>query len=82
MLQLKTELGEVQPYSDYGSRLVEYRHEDKFDKANLHEIKQSSTVLSTLHYTIHLLHLMSMIIKLWHGIIFILRLLIKELERF
>jgi hypothetical protein len=40
MLRLKTELGEVQPYSDYGSRLVEYRHEDKFDKANLHAIKE------------------------------------------
>nr|DAS34045.1 MAG TPA: hypothetical protein [Caudoviricetes sp.] len=40
MLRLKTELGEVQPYSDYGSRLVEYRHEDKFDKSNLHEIKE------------------------------------------
>lgn len=40
MIKLKTELGEIPGYSDFGSTLVEYRHKDKFDKTNLLKIKE------------------------------------------
>ena len=39
VMRLKTELGELPLYSWYGSRLVEYRHEDKFRKENIVAIK-------------------------------------------
>ena len=39
MIRLKTELGEVLQRPLLGSRLVEYRHKDKFDKSNLLAIK-------------------------------------------
>ena len=39
MIKLKTELGEVLQRPLLGSRLVEYRHKDKFDKSNLLAIK-------------------------------------------
>lgn len=70
MLRLKTELGEVQPYSDYGSRLVEYRHEDKFDKANLHEIKAivDSIVDTSLYDTSVTPNVDDHQIMAWHNI--------------
>lgn len=40
MIKLKTELGEIPGYGDFGSTLVEYRHKDKFDKTNLLKIKE------------------------------------------
>lgn len=40
MIKLKTEIGEILQRPLIGSRLVEYRHKDKFNKANLLAIQE------------------------------------------
>ena len=78
MIKLKTELGEIPGYGDFGSTLVEYRHKDKFDKTNLLKIKEIvKSFVDSDEYDVK--RQLSTTGRYYLGMIFISILLIKKL---